>query len=84
MLNCWVTETNEALMRVENIDDLGEVGQRTRQAIDLVDDDDIDPSGFDVAHELRQARALHAAAREAAIVVCLGRAFQPSCFWLAM
>jgi hypothetical protein len=36
---------------VEGLDDLGEVGERAGQAIDLVDHDDIDLSGLDVGQQ---------------------------------
>ena len=43
-------------MGVEHLDQLGEVGERAGQPIDLVDDDDVDPSG------LRHRRAVSASA----------------------
>ena len=35
-------------MRVEDVDDLGEVGERAGQPVDLVDDDDLDLACLDV------------------------------------
>ena len=32
-------------MGVERLDQLGEVGERSGQPIDLIDDEDVDPSG---------------------------------------
>ena len=32
-------------MGVERLDQLGEVGERSGQPIDLINDDDVDPSG---------------------------------------
>ena len=42
MLNCWVTETKDTPCVIEQLDDLGEVGQRAGEAIHLVDDDHVD------------------------------------------
>ena len=38
-------------MRVEHLDDLGEVRERTGQAVDLVDDDGVDPMRGDVGEK---------------------------------
>ena len=38
-------------MRVEELDQLGEVGERARQAVDLVDDDHVDPVSANVIKE---------------------------------
>ena len=54
---------------VEQLDQLGEVRQRTGQAVDLVDDDDVDLSGSDVGQQPLQGRAIGIAAGEATIVV---------------
>ena len=45
-------------MGIEQFDQLGEIGQGARQAIDLVDDNDIDPVGSNVIEELLQGRAV--------------------------
>ena len=54
---------------VEHLDQLGEVHQRARQPVDLVDHDDVDQPLLDVGEELLQGRALQRAAGEAAVVV---------------
>jgi len=54
---------------VKDIDDAGEVGQASGQSIDLVENDDIDPSERDVREQSLEGRALHVPTREAAIVV---------------
>ena len=54
---------------VEQLDQLGEVRQRAGQAVDLVDDDDVDLAGPDVLQQPLQGRAVGIAAREAAIVI---------------
>jgi hypothetical protein len=42
VLKDWVTDTNESGMLVEQLDQLGEVGERPGEPVDLVDHDDID------------------------------------------
>ena len=44
-------------MRIEQFDQLGEVGKRARQAIDFVDDDDINLARSDIGEKLLQRRA---------------------------
>ncbi len=56
-------------MGIQHIDDLGEVGERAGQAVDLVDDDDLDLAGLDIGEEPLQRRALHRSAREASVVI---------------
>ena len=38
-------------MGIEQFDQLGKVGQRPRQAVDLVDDDDINLPGADILQQ---------------------------------
>jgi len=54
---------------IEQFDQLGEIGQGARQAIDLVDDNDIDAMGANVSEELLQGRAVGGSAGETAIVI---------------
>ena len=56
-------------MGVECLDQLGEVGERTGQAIDLIDDDHVDPSGLHIGQELLQRRPVHRPAGEAAVII---------------
>ena len=56
-------------MGVEQLHELGKVGQRAGEAIDLVDDDDVDLSGLNVLQQALQRRPLGRAAGIAAIVV---------------
>jgi hypothetical protein len=56
---------------IEDLDDLGKIGEGTREAIDLVNNDDIDFALADVAEKLLQRRPLHITARAAAIVIGL-------------
>src|SRR6266446_6867882 len=54
---------------VEDLDQPGKIGERARQPVDLVDDDDVDPASLDVGKQLLQCRPLHVATREPAVVV---------------
>ena len=56
-------------MGIEDLDQLGEVGQRAGQSIDLVKDNQIEPTGGDIGQETLHRRSAESAAREAAIVV---------------
>src|SRR5208283_1435470 len=58
-------------MSVEQLDELGEIHERPGQAIDLVDDDDVDPLFADVGKQSLQGRAVQASAGEAAVVIAL-------------
>jgi hypothetical protein len=46
-------------MRVEQFDQLGEVGKRPRQPVDLVDDNHVDLTGLNILQQLLERRALH-------------------------
>ena len=56
-------------MLVEQLHQLGEVGERPGEAVDLVDHDDIDLAGPHVCQEPLQGRPVGIAAGEATIVV---------------
>ncbi len=58
-------------MRVERLHQLGEIGERAGQPVDLVDDDDVDPALADAIEEVLQRRPLHGAAGIAAVVEAL-------------
>ena len=58
-------------MIVEQLEELGEVGERAGEAIDFVDDDDVDAPRGDIVQQPFQGRALHAAAGEAPIIVAV-------------
>ena len=70
-------------MLVEELDQLGEVGERSGEAIHLVDDDHVDAAGPDLAEQPLQRRSFHRSAREAAIVVA-GRQAAPAFMGLAL
>jgi hypothetical protein len=50
------------LIGVEEFDQLGEVGERAGQPVDLVDDDHVDPASADVIKELLERWPVHRAA----------------------
>ena len=68
---------------IEDLDHACEVGQGPGQAVNLVDDDDVDLAGLDVAEKPLERRALHGCAGEAAIVVA-GRDRSPTFAGLAL
>ena len=70
-------------MRVEQLDQLGEVGERAGQAVDLVDDHDLDLAGADVHQEALQRRSVQCTAGIAAVVV-MGRQQPPAFVLLAL
>jgi hypothetical protein len=69
VLNCWVTETNETPVGVEQFDQLGKVGQRPREAIDLIDDNHVDLSGPDIFQEPLQIWSVGRTSGISAIVI---------------
>jgi hypothetical protein len=74
-------------MLVEELDQLGEVGERAGQPIDLIDDDHIDASGLHVDEQLLQGRPVHRSAGEAAVVIVISDqppAFMRLAAWLLM
>src|SRR5271165_243477 len=56
-------------MRVKHLDDLGEVRERTGQAVDLVDDDGVDPMRGDVGEKTLERRALHGSVGIAGVII---------------
>src|SRR5829696_6641495 len=83
VLNACVTRHERDLTGIEQLDQLGKVGKRAGQAIDLVDDDHVDRSGLNVREEPLQGRAVHRPARDAAVVVS-GRDQGPALMGLAL
>src|SRR6516164_744981 len=45
--------------RIENLDDLGEIGERAGQPVDLTDDHGIDPPRGGVGEQALQGRSIH-------------------------
>src|SRR5208282_124696 len=56
-------------MRVKHLDDLGEVRGRPSQAVDLIDDDGVDPMRGDVGEKTLERGALHGPAGIAGVVI---------------
>lgn len=56
-------------MLVEQIDQPGKVGQRSGQAVDLVDDDDVDPAFPDIFQQGLKGSAICGPSREADILL---------------
>src|ERR1700733_5742349 len=56
-------------MRIEEFDQLGEVGERAGQPVDLVDDDHVDPASANIVQQLLEGWPLHRAAGVATVVV---------------
>ena len=56
-------------MGIEELDQLGKVGERPCQTVYLVDDDDVDLAGADVIQEPLQVRPLGGAARIPAVII---------------
>jgi hypothetical protein len=85
VLNDWVMETNDNPVLVEQLDQLGKVGERAGQPVDLVDDHDVDFAGPDLAEQLLQGRPLQGSL-PAATTTGRSRAPRrhPSCAWLLM
>ena len=60
-------------MALEHLDQLGEVGQRAAEAVDLVDYDHVDQPGLDVAQQPLQCWPLQSRAGDSAVVVMIGQ-----------
>ena len=58
-------------MAVEHLDQLGEVGQRAAEAVDLVDHHHIDQPVLDILHQPLQAGPFQRAAGQAAVVILI-------------
>ena len=60
--------------RVEDLDDLGKIGERAGQPVDLVDDHGIDPPRCEVAEQLLQSGPIHRRAGEPAVIISRAQA----------
>ena len=56
-------------MGIEQLNQLGKICQRSRQTVDLVNDDDIDLPATNIPKQSLQGRAIRIATREPAIVI---------------
>jgi hypothetical protein len=59
-------------MGVEDLDQLGKIGERAGQSVDLVDHDDIDPARPHLGEQCLQGRAVERGPGQAAIIIGLG------------
>jgi len=55
--------------RIEDLDDLGKIGERAGQPVDLVDNDGVDPPRREVSQQLLQSRPIHRRAGEPAVII---------------
>ena len=70
VLKAWVTETNDT-PAIEQLHQLGKIGQGPGQPVDLVDDHDIDPAGPDFGQEALEGRAVQGAPGYPAVVIAV-------------
>ena len=59
-------------MGVEDLDQLGKIGERTGQPVDLVDHHDIDPARPHLGEQRLQGRAVERGSGQAAVIIVLG------------
>jgi hypothetical protein len=69
VLNCWGDRDEGDVMGIEQFDQLGKVGERPGQTVDLVDHDDIDLAGSDIIQKTRQVGTVGRSSGIAAIVI---------------
>jgi hypothetical protein len=58
-----------SVMCIEDLDDLGKIGERAGQPVDLVDDDGVDPPRREVSQQLLQSGPINRGAREPAVII---------------
>src|ERR1700720_4044832 len=56
-------------LRIEDLDNLGKIGERAGQPVDLVDHDGIDPSCSNIGEQLLQSWAIHRRTGEPAVII---------------
>jgi hypothetical protein len=71
VLNDWVTLTKVYAVAIEDLDQPGEIHQGTAEAVDLVNDHNVDALCLDVGQQPLECRALQRRARNAAIIVAI-------------
>ena len=85
VLNDCVTETNVTPFRSNTLDQLGEVGQRAAEAVDLVDHDHVDQPVLDILEQPFSTRGVQSVPPEMPPSSYWSRtSTQPSDRWLAM
>src|SRR6267154_4067778 len=60
--------------RIEDLDDLGKIGERAGQPVDLVDNDGVDPPRREVTQQPLQSRPIHPRAGEPAVIISRAQA----------
>jgi hypothetical protein len=71
VLNCWVTETKDDLVPVEQLHHAGKVHERPCQPVDLVDHHDVYLALGNSSQQKFEGRALHGGTGDATIVIVL-------------
>jgi hypothetical protein len=71
VLNALRDRDERDAIPVEHLDQLGKVGQRAAEAVDLVDHDHVDQPVLDVLQQAFQAGAVQRAARDTAVIILL-------------
>src|SRR5215813_15116694 len=69
VLNCLCDRYERNAATVEDLYEFGEIGERSRQSVDLVDDDHIDLACLDVGQQALQRRSLHRTARISTVII---------------
>ena len=64
-------------MLLEELGEVGEIAEGSRESVDLVHDHDVDPPRHDVGLQLAKARTVHVAAGVAAVIVPLRNDLPP-------
>jgi hypothetical protein len=59
---------------IEDLDDLGKIGERAGQPVDLVDNDGVDPPRREVSQQLLQSRSIRPRAGEPAVIISRAQA----------
>jgi hypothetical protein len=60
-------------MGIQHINNLGEIGERPGEAVDLIDNDDLNLAGLDVLQKPLEGRPLHGPAGQASVVIHIGK-----------
>jgi hypothetical protein len=59
-------------MTIEDLHQPGEIEQRSTQPVNLIDDDTINPSRFDVGEQLPESGAVERGAGETTVIITRG------------
>jgi hypothetical protein len=72
-----VTVTKATDLASKSLNQLRKISEQAGEAVDLVDHDHIDLTGFDVRKEPFKRRAVEIAAGKGRVILLLGRTFHP-------